>query len=376
MEVKRPHELVWAEREFENRCEKGAIHFYRLAYEKGLPALVHPMLCKKRTCEKCGWFWQWRWLLMLKHKAESDARLGNNPIRRAVTLTTAYDPGFEKCWYAIKMFWELLRDYSFELTVPKGKTRRVWKDESRKGEPIALATRPYRYVQYWGSTEYNQKHTQPHFHFILHNDQYIPMTLIKSLWIKAQKQAGFDKIAWDTRIEEIKTDVSKYFTKYIAKMTGGKDEIPRRENWRGRFIRYSRKFFDVPTGCITVKHGWDKYCSDPHSERSYYLTTQGTPFQEFKQRAGETVYELTHLLNRPWDWEDDNFRGKPLPQQEEMFSDPPPIEMAPPWANLTDSGKWPAAEYCNLPTVTHLSCAWFPDRTSTLIPDPDPDDGQ
>jgi hypothetical protein len=107
--------------------------------------------------------------------------------------------------------------------------------------------RAYPGVQYWGVTEYNQKHTQPHFHFILRNDEYIDIDFLTWAWQQAQVSAKFlaDKIAWNVRIEAVKGDIEKYFTKYLTKLTGGKDEIPRPENWQGRYIRYSRQFFGV-----------------------------------------------------------------------------------------------------------------------------------
>jgi hypothetical protein len=55
----------------------------------------------------------------------------------------------------------------------------------------------YPSLQYWGVTEYNQLQTQPHFHFILGDDKYIPQPVIKEIWEKVQRWAGFESIAWN-----------------------------------------------------------------------------------------------------------------------------------------------------------------------------------
>jgi hypothetical protein len=164
-------------------------------------------------CEDCGFYWAWKWRTLLGHKIKRDLEKTGLKISRAISLTTSYDPGYKKVWIALKRFWQHLR-------------------------------KEYPGLQYWGVTEYNQKHTQPHFHFILSDDCYIPQATIQYYWEKAQSQANFEHIAWNVRIEEIKGDIQKYFTKYVTKLTNGKDEIPRPENWAGRYVRYSRKFFE------------------------------------------------------------------------------------------------------------------------------------
>jgi len=149
----------------------------------------------------------------LYHKHEEDKKRGIN-ITRAISLTTSYDPGYQAVWLALKYFWRDMRK-----TYPK--------------------------VQYWGVVEYNQNHTQPHFHFILDKDEYIKdgFDYIQNLWQKAQQQAHFKEIAWNVSIGQVRGDIEKYFTKYLTKLVGGKDEIPRPENWQGRYVRYSKKFF-------------------------------------------------------------------------------------------------------------------------------------
>jgi hypothetical protein len=177
--------------------------------------LLHFLGCKRRQCQDCGWYWAAKWRTLLKFKRGQDTTKGID-INRALSLTTAYDPGYHKVWLAFKFFWRFVRA-------------------------------EYPIIQYWGVTEYNQKHTQPHFHFILSDSKFMDYDFLQECWKKAQTWAGFDKdkIAWNIRIEEIKkgNELEKYFTKYLTKLTGGKDEIPRPENWQGRYVRYSRKFF-------------------------------------------------------------------------------------------------------------------------------------
>lgn len=175
--------------------------------------LLHFLGCKRRLCEDCGYYWAWKWRTLLGHKIKRDLEKTGLKISRAISLTTSYDAGYKKVWLALKRFWAHIR-------------------------------KEYPKVQYWGVTEYNQKHTQPHFHFILSEDTYIPHATIQYYWEKAQSQALFEHIAWNVRIEEIKGDIQKYFTKYVTKLTNGKDEIPRPENWQGRYVRYSRRFFE------------------------------------------------------------------------------------------------------------------------------------
>lgn len=197
--------------------------------------------CKRRNCPRCGKYWAWKWRKMLEDKALSLQRQGLPAMRRALTLTTAYDPGFEKMRIALSMFWK----------------------ELRKLHPG---------IQYWGVTEYNQEQTQPHFHFILGNDHYIPQPQIKEIWEKVQKWAGFEAIAWNVYIEEIKdnSDIQKYFTKYLTKLTGGKNEIPDREKWKGRFVRYSRKFFDFDTKTILMALFLNQCIKEENHFETYY----------------------------------------------------------------------------------------------------------
>ena len=53
----------------------------------------HRLNCKRRLCPDCGWWWAWSWRRALADKAALDEKLGLPKFSRAVTLTTAYDPG-------------------------------------------------------------------------------------------------------------------------------------------------------------------------------------------------------------------------------------------------------------------------------------------
>jgi hypothetical protein len=237
---------------------------------------VHFLSCKRRECSKCGKYWAWKWRKMLEDKALSLERQGLPAMRRALTLTTAYDPGYERCRIALSMFWKEIR-------------------------------KRYPSLQYWGVTEYNQLQTQPHFHFILGNDCYIPQPEIKEIWEKVQRWAGFEKIAWNTYIEEIKdnSDIQRYFTKYLTKLVGGKNEIPDREKWKGRFVRYSKKFFDWPTDVILTALFLQQNISDGNNWQTYYkvrpkLINDYREMDRFVEKCQLTEELNSEFINQEW----------------------------------------------------------------------------
>jgi hypothetical protein len=237
---------------------------------------VHFLSCKRRSCEKCGKYWAWKWRKMLEDKALSLERQGLPAMRRALTLTTSYDPGFERLRIALSMFWK----------------------ELRKAFPG---------VQYWGVTEYNQEQTQPHFHFILGDDKYIPQPVIKEIWEKVQRWAGFESIAWNVYIEEIKdeSDIQRYFTKYLTKLTGGKNEIPNREKWKGRFVRYSKKFFNFSTDIILTALFVQQNISADNNWQSYYkirpkLINDYRAQDDFIAKCQAIEERESEFINRDW----------------------------------------------------------------------------
>lgn len=299
--------------EFEDACQRA--HFYRAAYNPGFPAFIHPMMCKARRCEQCGQFWAWKWRLALKEKADELERRGVPPITRAITLTTAGPVPYKQFWLALKYFWRYIRNYTPAYTRPWGRGRK-----KRKNGAELPDFKPFYSIQYWGVVEFNQKKTQPHIHFVIYNPNgdrrsYIPKEIIERAWIEAQKQAKFDKIAWDTKIEKIRGDVKQYFTKYITKVTGNiKDEIPP-ETWEGRFVRYSVNsskrpgFFAVGLAAITAAFGLAKYFENPRDERSFCLINQDTTLEQFTEICRQEANELNQLVNQPWDWQADCSRA-------------------------------------------------------------------
>lgn len=237
---------------------------------------VHFLSCKRRGCAVCGKYWSWKWRKMLEDKALSLVRQGLPPMRRALTLTTAYDPGHAKMYYALQMFWK----------------------ELRKVKPG---------LQYWGVTEYNQQQTQPHFHFILGNDCYIPQKRIKEIWEKVQRWAGFERVAWNVYIEQIKdgSDIKRYFTKYLTKLTGGKNEIPDREKWGGRYVRYSKKFFDFPIPTILLSLFVQSAIANENNWQTYYkvrpkLINDYNQQDLFVEKCQNREQEFSEFINRDW----------------------------------------------------------------------------
>ena len=293
----------------------------------------HRLNCKRRLCPDCGWWWAWSWRRALADKSALDEKMGLPKFSRAVTLTTAYDPGYEKAWVAIKLFWRFIRAYNAEST-----EERMFREMRNNMLPDELrAPRPnpiFPHVEYFGVVEYNQAHTQPHFHFVLSNDCFIHWTIIRDCWMKAQRWAHFDKIAFDIRIEEINSDVARYFTKYITKAGDGKDEIPRRSQWRGRFIRYSKRFFRVPLAAVKAALNlqamlWHRnpktYELEPNApfpSRSSIFFDRGGSLRDFDFRLEHHARlceakndDLHSLMTRPWNPTSDVLRADPLPHE-------------------------------------------------------------
>lgn len=251
---------------------------------------IHFLSCKRRSCPKCGKYWAWKWRKMLEDKALSLEREGLPSMRRTITLTTAYDPGYERLYIALQMFWKELR-------------------------------KSYPGLQYWGVTEYNQEQTQPHFHFILADDCFIPQRQLQEIWEKVQRWAGFEKIAWNVGIEEIKdgSDIQRYFTKYLTKLTGGKNEIPDREKWGGRFVRYSRKFFSFPTKVVLMALQLNSDIAKDTHYKTYFkprpkLINDYRAQDAFITKSQRQEIADSEFINRVWNPIDDIRRGNELSQ--------------------------------------------------------------
>lgn len=202
--------------------------------------VIHRMNCKRRTCYDCGWFWAWRWRQALARKAENDLDLHKRKADKALTLTFAENVPFITMQNILRQFWKLLR-------------------------------RAYPGIEYWGVVEFNQSHTIPHLHFILANAPYLELDYLDYCWRTAQKRYKLEHLAWNLRIEKIRKNTQAYFTKYVTKLLGGKDEIPRRENWQGRFVRYSIKFFPIPVNAMLAgKKFNDKLAANDDLDRVFW----------------------------------------------------------------------------------------------------------
>jgi len=255
---------------------------------------THQMNCKRRTCPDCGKFWAYKWRSALAEKADFDKSFGLPAPTRALTLTFACNPGHEKVKAALRYFWQLVR-------------------------------KEFSDVQYFGAVEFNQRHTVPHIHFLLANEDYMAWDWLQDCWQTAQTWAGIGKIAFNVRIEKIRKNAQAYYTKYISKLTGGKDEIPRRENWQGRFIRYSRKFFPATIPAMAEYARFRrKLEANDQLDRLYYhvrkpLAGLSGAMEQFDREAAR----LDYLVNRPWSPATDRARAAPLdpPGQKQMEFD-------------------------------------------------------
>lgn len=229
--------------------------------------VIHRMNCKRRICEDCGWFWAWRWRKALKEKAQNDLDLHKRKADKALTLTFAENIPYLVMQRILEWFWENLR-------------------------------RAYPGVEYWGAVEFNQSHTIPHLHFILANAPYLELDYLDFCWQSAQKRAKLSHLAWNLRIEKIRKNTEAYFTKYVTKLLGGKDEIPRRENWGGRFIRYSRGFFPIPVNAMLAgKKFADKLKANDDLDRVFWHVRKPlaslSGFLERADRENEVIDQIT-----------------------------------------------------------------------------------
>jgi len=244
--------------------------------------------CKRRRCDDCGKFWAWKWRQALAEKQAFDRTFDIKSCSRALTLTFACNPGYEKVQRALEYFWRFVR-------------------------------KRYPRIEYFGALEFNQKHTVPHVHFILANDVFMEWEWLVPTWQKAQRWAGIETVAFNVRIERIRKNAQAYYTKYISKLTGGKDEIPRRENWQGRFIRYSRKFFPAPIPAMAVAAKFKRQMeAGENLDRLYFLAR--APYQsleEWKTACDREADRLNWLVNRPWDYLADR-------QKSDLATAPPP----------------------------------------------------
>lgn len=248
---------------------------------------LHVLKCKSRKCEYCGQFWAWKWRQALAEKDEYDQAMGIPRARLALTLTLRQNVEYLTVQRVLEFFWRSVRKKNPDL-------------------------------EYWGVVECDQKHQRPHFHFILANCVFIPYQDLRQYWVNAQKWAGINDQAWVLRVETIEKNIQAYFTKYVTKLLGGKDEIPRRDQWQGRYIRYSRKFFPASVSTMAVYASWRRqweanrfdWPAHPYSQYQQHITHAG--LTHFINECKITDQEIIDTLNREWDYLDDHLRVQPL----------------------------------------------------------------
>lgn len=231
------------------------------------------MLCKRRNCQDCGWYWAYKWRQALAAKMEYDTDLKKAyKADKALTLTFAENLPYKNVTRAIEFFWRTMR-------------------------------RAYPKCHYWGVVEFNQKHTLPHLHFILSGAPYLEVDYIDYAWAKAQKWAGFTQIAWNIRIEKIRKNIQAYFTKYVTKLVdGGKDEVPRRENWGGRFVRYSRGFFPVSVPAMLAARNFCRELAEDKTLENIYSHVRRplAGLSGFMERADMMENKIFLIVNGTW----------------------------------------------------------------------------
>lgn len=244
---------------------------------------THRMSCKRRICDCCGKFWAFKWQQALREKVEYDKYFGQNARIRALGLTFAQFVDYKQVWNCLRYFFQLLRA-------------------------------DFGPVQYWGVVEFNQAHTQPHLHFILSNSVYMKWYEIKSRWLKAQKWAGIPRKAWNIRIEEVKKDLARYMVKYLSKLKGGKNEVPTREEWQGRYIRYSKNFFPatIPTMALFARFSAAIEANDLLDYQFFYTRKPLAGLSGFIEQKDREFDKLQFALTRKWNFLEDKIRGKPV----------------------------------------------------------------
>lgn len=233
---------------------------------------VSRMNCKRRLCPVCGWYWRHKWRRALLEKDEVSKFTGKIEPKLALTLTTAQATDYTQMWHCLRYFWRFMR-------------------------------RGFPKLEYWGTVEVNQKHSLIHLHFLLAGYEFIEFEYVRHCWMKAQEWAKFDKIAWDERIEEIKKNAAAYFTKYITKATAGnKDEIPTKEDWQGRHIRYSKGFFGVPVAAMAAaaKVKADFASGEQLARLGFHTFRPLASLSGFIEGWDKSHSQIDGLVNRPW----------------------------------------------------------------------------
>jgi hypothetical protein len=242
---------------------------------------IHALGCKSRQCEVCQKYWSTRWRIALNFKCDYDAWNGIEDAGLTLTLTFAEPCGHEVARAACRYFFQFLHE-------------------------------DYPKVKYFKSVEFNQKHTQPHLHFILQFAEFIPYKQIRIWWLKAQKWAGIGLKAWNIRIEEIKKNMAAYLSKYLTKAgKEAKDEIPRRDLWRGRYVSYSPGFFPRPLPDMLKMAQFHRQMEthDAIDRVFIYIDKTDKWLEPFTLQAQTEWAAQVEEINYEWDYKKDNLYG-------------------------------------------------------------------
>lgn len=245
------------------------------------------MACKRRNCEECGWYWACKWRNALKEKARNDFDFGKQTANKALTLTFAEFVPFVTMQRILAQFWKLLR-------------------------------RAYPNTEYWGVVEFNQLHTIPHLHFIVSQATYFELDYLDYCWKVAQKRYKLEHLAWNLRIERIRKNTQAYFTKYITKLTGGKDEVPRREIWSGRYVRYSAKFFPAPIPLMLQGRVFNDMLEAGKSlDKVYWYVREPLKYlKDFQKDCRDLNKCIFDTVNGKWDYLRDKSNGVKVPEDD------------------------------------------------------------
>lgn len=261
---------------------------------------LHRMNCRRRGCKECGWYWSWTWRSAINAKVERDKAFKLPPARLALTLTMAEYPDYKVVYDCFRYFWQEMRKSDFPG------------------------------VQYLCFPEENQTHDLIHFHLIIDKIDFMYHEIIRQHWLTAQRWAGVEQSAWVLRVERIKKNVAAYFAKYITKnLDGRKDEIPRRENWKGRYVRASKFFFgeltdpDLPyrerkplnratlVNSLTLQRVLE---AGDELDRLYYQVREPlVSLPGFIEKADQAAAALDVILKKEWNPFTDADRAGPAP---------------------------------------------------------------
>lgn len=237
----------------ETTCPKSRGYSFNPALNK-----LNCLVCGSRHCAYCQKFWSNKWRSILHFNDQY------KQANKALTLTFAQWVEPSKVARALEYFWRNIRQY----TVREKDSNGQWVEKRETTDKLRLGgfhytrkVKPYKDLKpcYFGVVEANQRKSQIHIHFLLVDFDFIPQHIYKICWIKAQKSAGINQAGWNVRIEAIKKGHNRYFTKYVTKTVGAKDEIPP-QKWGLRGIRYSRNFFIVNSAIISMILKFNRQC--------------------------------------------------------------------------------------------------------------------